>query len=88
MDRNTSMKRRIENLLKGGERNITIITTQKDCEMCKIGNMASNLEKFLRSVRQGFIPVEMKVIKTKNGLVNLYGKHRIPIGDVIEIKVV
>ena len=87
MDRNTGMKQRLESLLKNGE-NISIFTTQKDCVMCKIGSGASDLEKFLRSVQQGFVPVELKVIKTKKGPVNLYGKHRIPIGDVIKIKAV
>ena len=89
MNRNDGkVRQRIENLASKEKRDIIIITTQEDCVMCKVGRMTTDLKKFLRSVRQGFIPVELKVIKTERGPVNLYGTHRIPIRDVIEIKAV
>lgn len=89
MNRNDGkVRQRIENLASKEKRDIIIITTQEDCVMCKVGGMTTDHKRFLRSVRQGFIPVELKVIETRRGLVDLYGTHMIPVRDVIKIKAV
>ena len=82
------VRQRIEDLVSEEGQDIIIITSQRDCVMCKVGRMTTDHKKFLRSVRQGFIPVELKVIETRRGLVDLYGTHMIPVRDVIKIKAV